>query len=365
MRAAGQHPATTLRRMLPEDFAQSAAYPLFRLDPLSGACEVLHLRAADYRDAAFLDDRLLAQRRFGGWRASFEEIAQRLDAAPAAHSAHFLFHIGHCGSTLLSRLLDALPGVLGLREPLSLLGLADSLIEVEQPSSRIDPAQFQRMLDAVSRSLRRGFAETRHIVVKPTSICTALAGALLAKDTRARAVLLGMRLDAWLPIMLRDPGLRAAARQQQARVRIAAWHVLGDDPSLRIWQLDDGELLAMCWLVEQLRCHQLMADPETGGRLRYFDFDAFLASPQEQLAALAQHFGIQADESQLQLALDSGLMQRYSKDPRQAFDAGTRGREMAAARSSHADEIERGLHWAENAIERLRITGLPADVRGR
>lgn len=174
---------------------------------------MLHFRAGDYRDAAFLDDRLLSQRRFGGWRTGFEDIEARLQAEPAQHSAHFLFHIGHCGSTLLSRLLDALPGVLGLREPLPLLALADRRVEVAQPSSRIEPARFERMLAAVSAGLRRGFQDTHRIVVKPTSVCTALAGQLLALDPQARAVLLGMRLDAWLPVMLRDPGLRRLRRR--------------------------------------------------------------------------------------------------------------------------------------------------------
>jgi hypothetical protein len=349
--------------MLPEDFAHSAAYPLFRLDPLTGLCEVLHLRAVDYRDAAFLDDRLLAQRRFGGWRTGFEDIEARLQAQPATHSAHFLFHIGHCGSTLLSRLLDALPGVLGLREPLPLLALADRVVEVAQPTSRIEPARFESMLTAVSGALRRGFADTRHVVVKPTSLCTALAGPLLQQDTGARAVLLGMRLDAWLPIMLRDPGLRATARQQ-ARERVAAWHALGGEPSLRLWQLDDAELLALCWLVEQLRWREWMADALLGPRLRHLDFDHFLVDPLGKLGALASHFGIEASEGELQAALGSGLMQRYSKDPRQVFDAGTREREMAGARERHRKEIERGLRWAETALERLGIDGLAAEIRG-
>ena len=38
---------------------------------------------------------------------------------------HFIFHSGHVGSTLLSRLLEEVPSQLGLREPLPLRSLAE------------------------------------------------------------------------------------------------------------------------------------------------------------------------------------------------------------------------------------------------
>ena len=77
--------------------------------------------------SAFLDDRSLrADRPRHGvewWHlaAAFPPAARR--------DVQYIFHIGHVGSTLISRLLGELPGILSLREPLILRVYADRLGE--------------------------------------------------------------------------------------------------------------------------------------------------------------------------------------------------------------------------------------------
>src|SRR3546814_19085261 len=73
---------------------------------------------------------------------------------------HWLFHIGHCGSTLISRLLDVLPGLLGLREPLPLLELAMRSIEPDSPTGRVSRDTFEHDLTLPLALLQRGFADT-------------------------------------------------------------------------------------------------------------------------------------------------------------------------------------------------------------
>src|SRR3546814_7025083 len=67
------------------------------------------LGEADYRAASFLDQRLLTDRVGREWRA-WNALP---DLGAAAPRPDFIFHIGHVGSTLVSRLLaevgDALP----------------------------------------------------------------------------------------------------------------------------------------------------------------------------------------------------------------------------------------------------------------
>ncbi len=335
---------------LPEDFAASAAYPLFRLDPPGGSAQVLHFAREDYRRAAFLDERALGHRPIGGWSVPITALRERVAAAGAARvPAHWLFHLGHCGSTLLSRLLDAVPGVLGLREPLPLLTLAELLPDTAGPDRGLDGETLGADLRLVLRLLRRGFADTRVVLVKPTGVVTALAPALLAEDQDACAVLLGVDLAIWLATMLRDPGLRQAARTQAA-LRIAAWRACGGDPGIRLPELSDPELLALSWLAEQLRWRSLAQ--RFGARLLRIDFDAFLAAPQTTLTAMAQHYRLEATPETIASALRGGLLDRYAKDPRQPYDAGTRARELDEARQRFGDEIARGTAWAEAAIDR-------------
>src|SRR3546814_16003598 len=67
------------------------------------------LGEADYRAASFLDQRLLTDRVGREWRA-WNALP---DLGAAAPRPDFIFHIGHVGSTLVSRLLaevgDAMP----------------------------------------------------------------------------------------------------------------------------------------------------------------------------------------------------------------------------------------------------------------
>ena len=76
-----------------------------------------------YRAASFLDDRMLqaAGRCADRCRG---RTSRRRSAGDMRTDARWIFHIGHVGSTLVSRLLGELDGVLALREPRLLRDLA-------------------------------------------------------------------------------------------------------------------------------------------------------------------------------------------------------------------------------------------------
>src|SRR3990167_10325132 len=77
---------------------------------------------ADYRAASFLDQRLLTDRIGREW-LPWDALP---DLGAAAPSPDFIFHIGHVGSTLVSRLLAEASDVLPLREPMLLRTLAQA-----------------------------------------------------------------------------------------------------------------------------------------------------------------------------------------------------------------------------------------------
>lgn len=322
---------------LPPDFSRSAAYPLYAIDPATEQGLVLHFTPEDYRRASFLDERILAHRQFGGWRLPRAELetALAMDAA-AMPRLQWLFHIGHCGSSLCSRMLELMPGVLGIREPLPLLTLVQHHHELWADSWR----------PLVLRLLARGFDETAAVVVKPTSLVSSLAGPLL-KASDGGACLLWVDLQTWLATMLRDDVLRQSTLA-------SAGYRLGDTP----WQNPaegDGPALAMLWLAEQLRWLALRSDPRLGSRLIDLDFAEVLACPADAIAGLALHYGI-VPPGDLHARIEaSSLLRRYAKDQRQMFDAATRARELATALEQHRDAVEAGLRWAE-----LEIRGWPA-----
>ncbi len=333
----------TAPRRLPGDFSRNAAYPLFAFDPVQGQAWVLHFEPRDYRRASFLDRRAMQHREMSGWVLSRAE----LDAAMIGKvdlPVHWLFHIGHCGSSLVSRLLDLIPGVLGLREPLPLLTLAHG---------RGDPATDSWQGPVVSL-LARGFADTGAVVVKPTSLVTTLASTLLADG--GRACLLWVDLQTWLATMLRDEQLKGG---------------VFDTEPLRLQSLElgsatsDGGRLARAWLAEQLRWQRLATDPALAARLIDLDFARVIADPAGATARLAAHYGLPVPEDWGQRIAASGLLGRYAKDDAVHFDADARRRELAAAAARHAGAIAEGLQWAGRAIAQTGATDLLERLRPR
>ncbi|HEY5804061.1 MAG TPA: hypothetical protein VIT90_10255 [Lysobacter sp.] len=332
-------------RRIPSDFGHSAAYPLFAFDPVQDQGWVLHFEPGDYRRASFLDRRAMQHRDMSGWVLSRTELESLADPAPPLQRLHWLFHVGHCGSSLVSRLLDLLPGVLGLREPLPLLNLAgcgnDAAALAWQPP--------------VLALLARGFADTRAVVVKPTSVVTVIAHRLLPGT--GQACLLWVDLQTWLATMLRDEQLKAGVFDTEP-LRLDSLQL--DPPAT-----SDGDRLARAWLAEQLRWQRLAADPDLAPRLIDLDFARVLADPAGSTARLAVHYGLEVPADWGQRITESRLLSRYAKDDAVHFDADARRRELAAAAAKHASSISEGLAWAERAIAQLDAIDLLERLRPR
>jgi len=332
-------------RRLPPDFSRSAAYPLFAFDPAENRAWVLHFDADDYRRASFLDQRSLGRRDVSGWTVDRAELEAALISPAPLREVHWLFHIGHCGSSLVSRLLDLVPGVLGLREPLPLLALAHG---------REDPV-VAAWEAPVLKLLARGFVDSRAVIVKPTSLVTTIADRLLPGT--GRACLLWVDLHTWLATMLRDAQLIEGVLSTEP-LRLA------HQPSLPPAD-SDGARLARAWLVEQLRWRALAADPALSGRLVDLDFAAVLRDPAPAIAWLAAHYGLTVPDDWAQRIKASELLSRYAKDGDAHFDANARRRELSAAAAKHAEGIADGMQWAQLALESIENADLAARLRPR
>ncbi|OSC21907.1 hypothetical protein B8W69_27595 [Mycobacterium vulneris] len=96
-------------------------------------------------------------------RTGLEELVA-LDSEPSLEPAGMIFHLSRCGSTLVSRLLGTLPGVVVLNEPAplnTLLGLA---------SDRLDEPELIAAVRLVVRALGRcRHGDERCVVLKCSS----------------------------------------------------------------------------------------------------------------------------------------------------------------------------------------------------
>lgn len=332
---------------MPNLFDDPTRYP-YRLDLDARRMDVLEVDR-DFFSAAFLDERALEGRRIGGWQVSLDEVLSahrewREREPSPRNPGRWIFHVGHCGSTLLSRLLDTSPNVLGLREPMPLLALAAAQMDRDAPLARHAPETIDNLLAATTDLLMRGLAPADRVIIKATSTASLLAPLLLNTRTEDRAVLITLPLQRYLAVYLRDPALRVQARAD-ALPRLAVWHQLTGDTSLRLWQLDDTQCIALNWRVDTDRFARLAADSATAARVRIVDGESLINDPASQLADVALHLRLGREGDDRDTSLPSQLLTRYAKDARQQFDPRARARELQKTETVLELEIRAATEW--------------------
>lgn len=318
------------------------SYPQ-KLDLVRGLALVIRLDAAGYRAASFLDDRILGPAVQGVWMA-LGRVTEAALAAASPRPLHFIFHTGHVGSTLVSRLIDETGVVLPLREPLTLRTIADAYDLLKSPESLLSEPQFQTLLDAFLRLWARGYGWTRAVVVKATSSAGRLAIPLLESRPQSRAICLNLRPEPYLATLLAGwnsaEDLRGHGPGRMRRLQARCVKPL--DP---LHQLSIGELAALGWLVETASQQDaLRRFPE---RVKAVDYDTFLASVRDGMARILGHFGVAADASYLAGIASSPVLRRYSKAPERPFSPQDRSRLVEESRRDNAAEIGRGMAWLE------------------
>lgn len=317
----------------------------FKVDTIGRRVLWLRLDAAQRRDAAFLDDRALPPQAEGGWMP--------LDALPtnttgAYAAADAIFHIGHCGSTLLSRLLDSWPDVQGLREPLPLRTLAEAWHCLDRPESRLSPAEAPRLLQALWSRWSQPLTPHRRSVIKATSSCNALIEPLLSQQPTMRAILLDMPLRPYLATLLKSPGsVHDAAHAAAERLRDLHARGYGDGTALHALTL--AQQCAMGWLAERLRFGAI-AQGEHRARVLRMDFEDFLSEPEREMRRVAAH--LQLDPVGVADALASSAWGRYSKAQSHGYGREDRAHDLDLATQRYGKEIAEGEAWVEGFVHR-------------
>ena len=318
--------------MSPLAEALAASPELFpaALDINSGAVTLWHLTEADYGQESFLDGRIAAGR--AARPIAFSELAQAIEDARLPESCDFIFHIGHVGSTLLSRLLGKHAALFCLREP-----------------------DILRMLAACPNNLRahylpvflklwsRCFDPAAHAVLKTTSFVGEIAVELLSRPYKPRALAMGVPPEIYLATIFGGANAPAEAyalapfRLSRLNCRLGTnWHLA---------DLGAGEIVAMGWVCETLCLAEAARIAE--GRVLVLDFDTFFGNSHQTLRAAFSHFDVHPTESEISEILAGAEMRSYSKAPEHPYDAQMRRAVLAEGRVHRASEIRQGLRWLE------------------
>lgn len=310
------------------DIAGSPAFYPHTFDVKGDRILLVRLSAADFRLSSFLDSRLLAPGMTAAWFDYIPVAASAQLIAPKP--LHMIFHTGHVGSTLLSRLLDEVPGVLGLREPHPLQTMAD--MADEAPGGEA----YQERLKTFLRLWSRGFETTRTVVLKATSIAGRIAPDILNAAPDLKAVYLSLPAESYIAANLAATSgaadLKTFEMLRHRRLSAKLGRALPEGGSA-------GELAAIAWMVERDSLERARA--AAGRRLMLLDFETLLADLAGSLGQVLRHFDLPPLADRL---IISPALTRYSKAPEQlGFSPEIRAERIKQTRARFAPEIDKGL----------------------
>lgn len=316
---------------------------------------VARLAEADYRAASFLDQRLLGDRIGREWMP-WDALP---DLGGAPKRPQFIFHIGHVGSTLASRLLAEMGDVLPLREPMLLRTLAQVAERLDRAESVWSPDLYRQRLAQTLGWLGRGFRPGQKAMVKASSVITAIADDLTAPDGRTLFLYdpLARHIET---ILAGEASMAETLAQAPARMaRLAA--MLPDFPHA-LWQLPPVTRVAMSWLAEMASAQRTL--PASDPRHLWVDFEAMLAQPATAIEAQSHHFGLPEDKARIEALIAGPIMRQYSKAPEHGYSADLRRQLQVQAAAEHGAAIAEAIGWVEALARRYTSLGdLP--IHGR
>lgn len=271
-----------------------------------------------YRRSIFLDDRIMPASE-AAWRVPVEALVAG-EQAPQSEIA-WIFHVAHCGSTLLARALGELSDTLVLREPLALRQAA--------------VGGDQRALHLTLRMLAKRYPGGATPIVKANVPVNFVIPEIASVMPDAPAIFLYYGFEDYLLSILRSDNHRAWLRRVS--------HELA--PKLAQGRAtSDAERAASLWLA-QLRAFAggLAAMP----RGRSLDAERFFADPGSVLSAVRALCGLSYDEQRIEAEVRSELFETYAKNPSVAFENRDRVRRRDKLRGLLAREIGEARGWLD------------------
>jgi hypothetical protein len=316
----------------PEEIARDARWLAQALDPSAGVARLVAMDREAYRQASFLDDRLVQQvvdAQLVPWPQIEGAMADDLRS-----DARWIFHIGHVGSTLVSRLLGDLPGVLGVREPRLLRDLAQSPPEIRE-----------RYVPTVRKLMSRTFAGHEFACVKATSFVSEIAAELVPAGE-------------WVLFMFTSPR-NYIASILAGENSVKELHALAPSRAQRLRHRlstigaahNEAELAAIAWACE-MTALEAAAGAMPDRQVEWADFDVMLEHMPEELGRVATFFGFNPDPAAIQLVTEGPLMKRYSKALEYDYSAQLRRALIDEATGHHHSAIDGAMNMLRSAAEK-------------
>lgn len=298
---------------------------------------VTRMNAEAYFRSSFLD---------GGRVVTLDPQPQTIPLGPLLEAASevkpepvgWIFQIAHCGSTLLSRLIDQPEHSLVLREPPPLRQVA---VMHARGSA---PADWSARLRLAHAAAARRFEADLPTVVKANAPVNFMLPELSALEPSATAILLHLPLADYVVAVLATPEHRQWVDRVTTMLEPAIRRATGVDALG-----STAERAAALWLAQMIAFQdQLAANPNA------FSLDAnhLFGDPAPVANAAAAHFGI-APLDPDGVAAAASL---NAKQPGQPYDDEARRERAKANAALLKDEIETARRWIDAAPASDRLS---------
>jgi hypothetical protein len=315
-----------------EAIARNATWLAQALDPSAGLVRLVAMDRTSYRIASFLDDRLF-QQPISAQIVPWPEVEAAM-AGDHRSDARWIFHIGHVGSTLISRLIGELDSVLALREPRLLRDLA-----MTPPEGRAN------YLPPVGKLMSRTLADDEFACVKVTSFGSEIAAELMPAGSRALFLYASPR-NYIASILAGENSVKELGILADSRAERLAARVSGFERQRQSY----AHLAAAAWACEMTA---LEANAEAMGdrSIAWADFDRMLLDMASDLRRVADHFGFAADDHRIDAIAGGPLMSRYSKGLEYDYSPDLRRELISDAVADHRRDIDSALAMLHSAAE--------------
>ncbi|MGH6950683.1 MAG: hypothetical protein ACREH4_07410 [Vitreimonas sp.] len=278
----------------------------------------------------------------------------KVDAVLAAQAEHasasplgvcYIFHIAHCGSTLLARALDLPDANLVCREPMALRQLG---VEAAGFYGAPPPEVWRRRAALAWTLLGRRYNADGPVIVKANVPVNFALAPLMALKPEQPAILLYYPLEDYLLAILRSDVHRGWVQHVSGELAhgiAAIVGATGDNDTLAV-------KAARLWLAQLLIFADALGQFPNAASL---DAESLFNAPADALSASFAHFGMAQTPVAVDAIVTGELFARYSKDPRMQFDNAQRLERREALRRELAGELEQARVWVAQCAAAARL----------
>ncbi|MFT6273962.1 MAG: hypothetical protein ACJAZ0_000050 [Halioglobus sp.] len=314
---------------------------LFLLSYLDNDLLFVEMDRESYQRSIFCDARIVGStgvRKKVKFSDTYNYLSSQNQLKP---ELNYIFHIAHCGSTLLARAIDVVSENLVCREPFALRDLA-----VEYASknySNETSGLWQQRFDLVTALLGRKYDSNQPTIIKANVPVNFMIPALLDVSPNSKGIFLYHTLEHYLLSILKSQNHQNWVKSVSALIGHKADQIVGISARQRA-ELSVPQLAAYLWLAQMaIYNNMLVIYPNTCS----LNAEEVYNLPQPALGAAFEYFGQFIAPEKVSTIVEGQLFSHYSKIPTVKFDNTMRLNMREELGTLLASELIEARAWVE------------------